>query len=72
MDDIYAELNRATALLVIGTSGNVYPAAGLVHIANQRRIRTLYVGPEAPLNADAFDQIPLRTATEILPTLSAT
>ncbi len=72
LDEIYAELNRATALLVVGTSGNVYPAAGLVHIANQRRIRTLYVGPEEPLNADAFDQILLGPATQVLPTLNAT
>jgi len=48
MDLIYRELDRATTLLVVGTSGSVYPAAGLVRIANQRRIRTLYVGPEAP------------------------
>jgi len=72
MDEIYAELARATALLVVGTSGSVYPAAGLVHLANRRGIRTLYVGPEPPLNADAFDEILLGTATEILPTLTAT
>ncbi len=72
MDEIYAELDRATALLVVGTSGSVYPAAGLVHLANRRGIRTLYVGPEPPLNADAFDEILLGTATEILPTLTAT
>jgi NAD-dependent deacetylase len=71
MDDIYAELDRATALLVVGTSGSVYPAAGLVHIANQRRIRTIYAGPEAPLNAEAFDEILLGPATEVLPTLAA-
>ena len=72
MDDIYAELDRATALLVVGTSGSVYPAAGLVHIANQRGIRTIYAGPEPPLNAEAFDEILLGPATEILPTLTAT
>jgi NAD-dependent deacetylase len=45
----------------------VYPAAGLVHIANQRGIRAIYVGPEEPLNADAFDEIVLGSATEMLP-----
>jgi NAD-dependent deacetylase len=69
MDAIYRELNRATTLLVVGTSGSVYPAAGLVHIANQRRIRTIYVGPEEPLNLDAFDEIILEKATEALPKL---
>jgi NAD-dependent deacetylase len=69
MDDIYRELGRATVLLVVGTSGSVYPAAGFVNIANQRGIRTIYVGPEAPLNAAAFDEILLGTATEMLPRL---
>jgi len=69
MDGIYRELDRATHLLVVGTSGSVYPAAGFVHIANQRGIRTVYVGPEEPLNADAFDEIALGPATEILPPL---
>jgi NAD-dependent deacetylase len=69
MDLIYRELDRATTLLVVGTSGSVYPAAGLVRIANQRRIRTLYVGPEAPLNARSFDEIMLGPATQIVPTL---
>jgi NAD-dependent deacetylase len=69
MEGIYNQLRRSTQLLVVGTSGSVYPAAGLVHIANQRSIRTTYVGPEEPLNADAFDEIILGSATEILPGL---
>jgi NAD-dependent deacetylase len=69
MDAIYRELDRATVLLVVGTSGSVYPAAGFVNIANQRGIGTVYVGPEEPLNIDAFDEIILSTATEALPKL---
>jgi NAD-dependent deacetylase len=69
MDGIYRQLNRATVLLVVGTSGSVYPAAGFVNIANQRGIRTIYIGPEEPLNASAFDDIVLGTATGILPGL---
>ena len=69
MEAIYSELSRATQLLVVGTSGSVYPAAGLVHVANQRGIRTVYVGPEEPLNGDAFDEVVLGTATEVLPRL---
>jgi NAD-dependent deacetylase len=69
MDAIYRELDRATVLLVVGTSGSVYPAAGFVQIANQRRIRTIYVGPEEPLNIDSFDEVILSTATEALPEL---
>lgn len=69
LEGIYRQLDRSTVLLVIGTSGSVYPAAGLVHIANQRGIRTMYIGPEEPQNADAFDEILLGTATEIVPQL---
>jgi NAD-dependent deacetylase len=57
MEGIYRELDRATVVMVVGTSGSVYPAAGFVHIANQRGIRTVYVGPEEPLNAEAFDEV---------------
>jgi NAD-dependent deacetylase len=67
MDAIYRELDRATTLLVVGTSGSVYPAAGFVDIANHRNIRTIYIGPEEPLNTHAFDEIILSNATEALP-----
>jgi NAD-dependent deacetylase len=67
MEAIYRELARATVLLVVGTSGSVYPAAGLVHIARQQETRTIYVGPEEPLNAEAFDEVILGAATEALP-----
>jgi NAD-dependent deacetylase len=70
MEDIYRELDCAIILLVVGTSGSVYPAAGFVQVANQRSIRTFYIGPEEPLNADAFDEIILGSATEVLPTLT--
>lgn len=69
MEAIYRELDKATVVLVVGTSGSVYPAAGFVDIANRRRIRTVYVGPESPMNADAFDEIVEGTATEVLPQL---
>lgn len=67
MDGIYEELERATAVLVVGTSGSVYPAAGFVNIANRRGIRTIYVGLEEPQNVEAFDDVVLGTAAEILP-----
>jgi NAD-dependent deacetylase len=69
MEGIQYELKRATHLLVVGTSGSVYPAAGFVNLAKQRGARTIYVGPEEPLNANAFDEIILQTATTGLPTL---
>lgn len=69
MGDIYRELDRSTILLVVGTSGSVYPAAGFVNIANQRGVRSIYVGPEEPLNATAFNEILLGTSAEVLPGL---
>ena len=67
MEHIYAELNKATTLLVVGTSGSVYPAAGFVHVARRLSIQTIYIGPEEPLNVDAFDEVLLGTATKALP-----
>jgi NAD-dependent deacetylase len=69
LEEIFASLERATVLLVVGTSGAVYPAAGFVHLANKLGLRTVYVGPEEPLNADAFDEILLGPATQVLPRL---
>ena len=72
MDGIYEQLGRATVLLVVGTSGSVYPAAGFVQIARRRGVRTIYVGPEKPLNAPSFSEIVLGTAAEALPQLFST
>jgi len=75
MDRIQREIDRCTVLLVVGTSGVVCPAANFVHWANQRnrsggtQVRTIYVGPERPANADAFSQIVPGNAGEVLPGL---
>jgi NAD-dependent deacetylase len=69
MEGIYRKLNRANVLLVVGTSGSVYPAAGFVDVANVQGTRTVYVGPEEPLNHAAFDEVILGTAVEVLPEL---
>jgi NAD-dependent deacetylase len=69
MPRIEREIARSTLMLVIGTSGNVYPAAGFVHWARQSGARTVYVGPEHPLNAEAFTHIVEGKAGEVLPGL---
>ena len=51
LDRIQQEIDRATLMLVVGTSGSVYPAADFVHWARRSGARTVYVGPEPPLNA---------------------
>lgn len=58
----------------VGSSGVVYPAAGLVREMLYRRssgevVRAAYVGLERPDNADAFDDIVLGKAGEVLPDL---
>ena len=72
MTRIQNEIDRCSILLVVGTSGVVYPAASFVHQAKVRpRIpaRTYYVGSEAPLNASAFARMILGRAGERLPGL---
>ena len=71
MDRITAELRRATVMLVVGTSGSVYPAASFVRWARQAGARTVYVGPEEPLNAVEFSRVVLGNAGAVLPGLLA-
>lgn len=69
MDRIQNEIAKASLMVVIGTSGSVYPAASFVHRARQRGARTVYVGPEEPLNFSAFTQVVEGNAGEVLPGL---
>lgn len=69
MDRIQREISKATLMVVVGTSGSVYPAANFVHWARQGGARTVYIGPEAPLNASAFTNVVEGKAGEVLPNL---
>ena len=69
MERIEREITRATVMVVVGTSGSVYPAANFVHWARQSGARTVYVGPENPLNAHAFTNVVLGKAGEVMPGL---
>ena len=69
MQRIDRELAKSTLMLVVGTSGSVYPAANFVHWARRAGARTIYVGPEAPLNAPAFTHVVAGNAGEVLPEL---
>lgn len=72
MERISAEISKATVMVVVGTSGSVYPAANFVHWARQAGAQAVYVGPEAPLNASAFTQVVLGKAGMVLPGLFKT
>jgi NAD-dependent deacetylase len=69
MDRIRAEIRKSTLMLVVGTSGSVYPAANFVHWARFEGARTVYIGPERPLNADAFTHVVEGKAGQVLPGL---
>jgi NAD-dependent deacetylase len=69
MDRIQAEIAKCTLMLVIGTSGSVYPAAGFVNWARQQGSRTVYIGPEPPLNASSFTQVVQGKAGQVMPGL---
>lgn len=70
MDDIAKEIGRCDVFVTIGSSGAVYPAAGLVRaVASRRGTKTYYVGPERPENSAAFDECLLGKATDVVPTL---
>ncbi len=71
MDRIYAELQRSTMFMAVGTSGVVYPAAAFVQHARaaNANVRTVYVGPETPANRAFFDEVFLGPSGEVLPKL---
>jgi NAD-dependent deacetylase len=68
LDRIYRALGQCTIFMAIGTSGMVHPAASFVtHVAD--RARTIYVGPESPVNPSSFAESYVGNAGEVLPTL---
>ncbi len=76
MHRIRRRVQKADVFVCIGSSGVVYPAAGLVGEMQYRRsmghrVRTIYVGLEAPANADQFDEVHEGKAGELLPGLLA-
>jgi NAD-dependent deacetylase len=69
MSRIQRKIDDCSLMVVIGTSGSVYPAANFVNWARHAGARTVYVGPERPLNAAAFTHIVEGKAGELLPGL---
>lgn len=67
MDEIYDALANCDLFIAIGTSGNVYPAAGFVEVANNVGAKTIEINLEASNVATAFDQAIYGKASEVLP-----
>ena len=67
MDEIYAALREADLFVSIGTSGAVYPAAGLVRNARELGAQTLELNLERSQGSAWFDETRLGPASEVVP-----
>jgi NAD-dependent deacetylase len=67
LDLIDRVLRKADLFVAIGTSGAVYPAAGLVAEARAYGLRTCEINHEAADNAGLFDEQRLGPASETVP-----
>ena len=67
MEDIYQAVAGADLFVSIGTSGAVYPAAGLVRTARDLGVRTLELNLERSQGSAWFHETRLGPATEVVP-----
>ena len=67
MEEIYAELAEAALFISIGTSGNVYPAAGFVAEARNNGAHTVELNLEPSEGASLFHERHHGPATTIVP-----
>ena len=67
MDEIYHALDHADLFVSIGTSGAVYPAAGLVREARQKGIQTLELNLEPSHGTSWFEESRHGPATLVVP-----
>jgi NAD-dependent deacetylase len=68
LDKIYAALERCGLFMAVGTSGQVYPAAGFVlHVRHRARARTVELNLEPTENQPLFQEQIYGPATRIVP-----
>lgn len=67
MEEIYQHLAEADLFASIGTSGNVYPAAGFVAEARRHGAATIEFNLEPSAVRSDFDEIRIGPATQTLP-----
>ncbi|MFK7763972.1 MAG: NAD-dependent deacylase [Roseobacter sp.] len=67
MDEIFTHLSEADVFASIGTSGNVYPAAGFVAEARRSGAQTIEFNLEPSAVGGHFDDIRIGSATQTLP-----
>ncbi len=65
---IFSALDRCRTFVAVGTSGNVYPAAGFVtHVRSRGPARTIELNLEPSLGATLFHETIYGPATEVVP-----
>ena len=67
MDEIFTALERCDVFAAIGTSGNVYPAAGFVQVARSAGAHTVELNLEPSWVTTDFDETRLGPAGTIVP-----
>ena len=67
LDEIYSALECCDAFISIGTSGNVYPAAGFVESAKQNYAHTVELNLEPSSGDSMFDEKFYGQATSVVP-----
>ncbi|HEU4807222.1 MAG TPA: Sir2 family NAD+-dependent deacetylase [Homoserinimonas sp.] len=67
LDRIFAALGECQLFAAIGTSGNVYPAAGFVEEVRAVGARTVEINLERSVVATSFDEVRLGPASEQVP-----
>ena len=69
MDEIYAAVGSCEVFIAIGTSGHVYPAAGLLSVAKDVGAHCIGINPDPPENVALFDEFHQGLAGELVPAL---
>ncbi|MEI4486782.1 NAD-dependent deacylase [Frigidibacter sp. MR17.14] len=67
MEEIAAALEQADLFAAVGTSGNVYPAAGFVELAAAAGARTVELNLDASARTSVFDEARRGPATQVVP-----
>jgi len=57
LNKIYHKIQDCDLFVVVGSSGNVYPAAGLVNLASNFGAHTILFNLEEPINSNEFEEI---------------
>ena len=67
MDDIILALTKADYFIAIGTSGQVYPAAGFVQVARDSGATTVELNLQGTGSSNIFDQSQEGPASQLVP-----